>query len=314
LEHRSERRLVTCVFIDIVGSTNLGQRLGPERMQRLLSDSFREISAIATAAGGTVEKYIGDEVFILFGAPVGHVDDVRRALRVADACARLPTSAHEAVAVRVGVETGEALVDLAAVEDRQRMAVGTCVNVAARLQGRADAGQVLVGPTCHAAAGSFGLFADVGELDLKGVGKVPAWRLLQIVEGSDVPLAFVGRNAELARLRSAFDRTRGGRATLALVTGEAGIGKSRLVEEFARSVTAEARSLRTRIRPGPRSAHPRYNSSSRTRATRQFQQPSLTAPGSRRIPDSSHFPWSIVGTRSSSPGAITSPRSRAIVR
>src|SRR2546427_1807444 len=249
MEQRSERRLVTCVFIDIVGSTDLGQRLGPERMQRVLSDSFREISAIATAAGGTIEKYIGDEVFILFGAPVGHVDDVRRALRVADACARLP-SAHEAVAVRIGVETGEALVDLAAVEDRQRMAVGTCVNVAARLQGRAEAGQVLVGPTCHAAAGSFGVFADLGDLDLKGFGKVPAWRLLQIVDGSELPLAFVGRSAELARLRDAFDRAKGGRATLALVTGEAGIGKSRLVEEFARSVTDEARLLRTRIRPG----------------------------------------------------------------
>src|SRR6266436_460349 len=169
MERRSERRLVTCVFIDLVGSTDMGQRLGPERMQRVLSDSFREISAIATAAGGTIEKYIGDEVFILFGAPVGHVDDVRRALRVADACTRLPTAAHEAaIAVRIGVETGEALVDLAAVEDRQRMAVGTCVNVAARLQGRAEAGQVLVGPTCHAAAGSFGVFAALGDLDLKG--------------------------------------------------------------------------------------------------------------------------------------------------
>ncbi|MGH2473519.1 MAG: AAA family ATPase, partial [Candidatus Limnocylindria bacterium] len=152
--------------------------------------------------------------------------------------------------MRIGVETGEALVDLAGLEERQRMAVGTCVNVAARLQGRADAGQVLVGPSCRAAAGSFGVFADLGELDLKGFGKVPAWRLLQIVEGSDAPLAFVGRNAELARLRDAYGRAKGGRATLALVTGEAGIGKSRLVDEFARSVTDEALLLRTRIRPG----------------------------------------------------------------
>ncbi|MGH2451095.1 MAG: ATP-binding protein [Candidatus Limnocylindria bacterium] len=250
VERRSERRLVTCVFIDIVGSTELTKRLGPERTQRVLGETFAEISRIALAEGGTVEKYIGDAVFILFGAPVTHVDDVRRALRVADACARLPTSGYEAVAVRIGVETGEALVDLAALEDRQRMAVGTCVNVAARLQARADAGQILVGPTCHAAAESFGVFAALGDLDLKGFGSMPAWRLLQIVEGSDAPLTFVGRRSELARLRDAFNRAKGGRATLALVTGEAGIGKSRLVEEFAPSLLDEALLLRSRIRPG----------------------------------------------------------------
>ena len=88
MERRSERRLVSCVFIDIVGSTDMGQRLGPERMQRLLADSFREISAIATAAGGTIEKYIGDEVFVLFGAPAAHSDDVMRALRVAESSVR----------------------------------------------------------------------------------------------------------------------------------------------------------------------------------------------------------------------------------
>src|SRR5437867_10411086 len=113
-------------------------RLGPERMQRVLTETFAEIGRVALAEGGTIEKYIGDEVFILFGAPATHIDDVRRALRVADACARLPTSAHEPVAVRLGAETGEALVDLAALDDRQRMAVGTCVNVAARLRARAD--------------------------------------------------------------------------------------------------------------------------------------------------------------------------------
>lgn len=82
MERRSERRLVACVFIDIVGSTALGQRLGPERMQRVLSESFAKISSLALSEGGTIEKYIGDEVFVLFGAPAAHSDDVLRALQL----------------------------------------------------------------------------------------------------------------------------------------------------------------------------------------------------------------------------------------
>src|SRR6266550_3788944 len=118
MERRSERRLVSCVFIDLVGSTGMGQRLGPERMQRVLSDSFREISAIATEAGGTIEKYIGDEVFILFGAPAAHSDDVIRALRVAESSVRWAATSPNPISIRVGIETGEALVDLDAVGER----------------------------------------------------------------------------------------------------------------------------------------------------------------------------------------------------
>ena len=102
MERRSERRLVSCVFIDLVGSTDMGQRLGPERMQRVLSDSFREISAIATEAGGTIEKYIGDEVFILFGAPAAHSDDVIRALRVAESSVRWAATSPNPISIRVG--------------------------------------------------------------------------------------------------------------------------------------------------------------------------------------------------------------------
>src|SRR5712692_1415502 len=150
-ERPTERRLVTCVFIDVVGSTDLVTRVGPERMRRLLDEAFAEISARATVEGGTVEKYIGDEVFILFGAPVTHSDDAARALRLARACVDWVRASDTPLSVRVGVETGEALVDLEALDARQRMAVGTCVNVAARLQAHADTESALVGPTCRAA-------------------------------------------------------------------------------------------------------------------------------------------------------------------
>ena len=250
MERRSERRLVSCVFIDIVGSTDMGQRLGPERMQRLLSDSFREISAIATAAGGTIEKYIGDEVFVLFGAPAAHSDDVLRALRVAESSVRWASTSPNPVSIRVGIETGEALVDLEAVGERQKMAVGACVNIAARLMTQADPNMIVVGPTTHAAADRSAEFESLGPLELKGLGPVPAWRLKSLTGDHDGQLPLVGRESELGKLRAAFDRAAGGRAALALLAGPPGIGKTRIVEEFARSVADDATVLEARCRPG----------------------------------------------------------------
>ena len=127
MDHRSERRLVTCLFIDVVGSTDATVRLGPERMQRLLGDAFAEMSTTITQHGGTIETYVGDAIFALFGAPTAQADDAERALRAADACARWSAGAAAAgarLAVRVGIETGEALVDLAGVDRHQRMAIG----------------------------------------------------------------------------------------------------------------------------------------------------------------------------------------------
>ena len=129
---RTERRIVTCLFIDIAGSTELTVALGSERMQRLLAGVFDELSTIVEEHGGIVEKFIGDAIFALFGAPTAHVDDPLRALRTAEACAeRVRSRPREVdIALRVGVETGEVLVDLeSASRERQRMAIGACVNV-----------------------------------------------------------------------------------------------------------------------------------------------------------------------------------------
>ena len=240
---------MTCVFIDVVGSTDLGEKLGPERMRRRLDDSFGHISGVAVAEGGTIEKYIGDEIFVLFGAPTAHADDVLRALRTAEAAIGWAKTT-EALGVRVGIETGEALVDLEAVGERQRMAVGTCVNLAARLQQLADPGQVIVGPTCRAAAGDQGEFDDLGTVKLKGLGDTRAWRLARLTESGPVQFPFVGRRAELDRLTIAFDNATGGRATLAVITGPPGIGKSSLLREFSRSLADKARVLEARCRPG----------------------------------------------------------------
>jgi class 3 adenylate cyclase len=93
-----EIRLVTCLFIDVVGSTDATVRLGPERMQRLLGEAFKEMSATVAAHGGIVEKYVGDAILALFGASVSHADDAERALRAADACVRRPPASASAAA------------------------------------------------------------------------------------------------------------------------------------------------------------------------------------------------------------------------
>jgi class 3 adenylate cyclase/predicted ATPase len=255
----SERRLVTCLFVDVVGSTDATVRLGPERMQRLLGNAFAEMSATIAHEGGTVEKYVGDAIFALFGAPVTHADDAERALRAADACARWSSAAPDSaggatsavrLAVRVGIETGEALVDLDAVDHRQRMAVGECVNVAARLQQHADPGEIVVGPTTQEATAGVANFEPLGILGLKGLGDVEAWRFTAFAASDRVlQVAFVGRDPELRILRDAYDRASHGVATLALLIGPPGQGKSRLAAEAIR-LSSAARVLNARCRPG----------------------------------------------------------------
>ena len=249
---RTERRIVTCLFIDIAGSTELTVALGPERMQRLLASAFDELSSIVEEHGGTVEKFIGDAIFALFGAPTAHVDDPLRALRAAEACAeRVRSQPREVnVALRVGVETGEVLVDLeAASHERQRMAIGACVNVAARLQQRAESGEILVGPVCHDTLTASAEFEPAGVLTLKGVGDVVAWRLVRTIETPSPALPFVGRQAEFERLRSAFERTKTAGAGRVLVIGPPGQGKTRLVEEFLRQIWPTVGVLHARCRP-----------------------------------------------------------------
>ena len=231
-EAREERRLVTCVFIDIVGSTDLTVRLGPERLKGALNAAFAEVSARIVAEGGIVEKYIGDAVYALFGAPIAHADDPVRALRAAHACRVWAAAPDAPFGLRIGIETGEAVVDLSAIEStKQRMSVGPVVNAAARLEQAAEPGQVLVGPACKAAADG-ARFRSLGEMSFKGLPPMEVWELE--APGEDVvriDLPFVGRASELEILQLAHGRSRQ-RAVLVIVSGPPGQGKTRAVREF----------------------------------------------------------------------------------
>jgi class 3 adenylate cyclase len=252
VDRREERRLVACLFIDVVGSTQHTMRLGPERLKAELGAAFNQLRLLIENEGGTVEKYIGDEIYALFGAPVAHEDDPARAIRAADAARRWVAgqlAGDVTFDVRIGVETGEAVIDLVATEgSHQQMSVGAVVNVASRLCHQAEPGQVLVGPVAHRATEELATFRALGRLDLKGVGPTEVFALGEVRDA--VPrrrLPFVGREAELQLLGLAQRRARD-RSVLALVSGPPGQGKTRLVEEFISAQTG-VRVLAARCRP-----------------------------------------------------------------
>jgi class 3 adenylate cyclase len=252
MDRREERRLVACLFIDIVGSTELNLRLGSERLKSALESAFAELRALIEREGGTVEKYVGDGIYALFGSPLAHEDDPARALRAADAARRWARTRERAdvpLAVRVGVEIGEAVVDLVAAEgSHQQMSVGAVVNTAARVQQHAEPGQVLVGPLAHAATEEIAAFRALGEFELKGLGRIPVWALEDMLSRPRRrTLPFVGRDSEIELLRFAQRRARD-RSVLVLVSGPPGQGKTRLVEEFTGSLE-RTRVLKAHCRP-----------------------------------------------------------------
>jgi class 3 adenylate cyclase len=240
-----ERKVVTVLFADLVGSTSLGEQLDPETMAGVLRTYFDAMREEAEAEGGTVEKFIGDAVMAAFGVPVVHEDDPERAVRAAQAMVRRLESVNDELRdlygvtlhVRVGVNTGSVLAVLDA-PPGEGMVTGDAVNVAARLQAAAGADEVLVSERTARAARCF-TYADRGGLELKGK-REPVRAFVVTGEASTPPRGFadlrapmVGRDTELAVLESVLERaSRERRPHLVTVYGEPGVGKSRLVREF----------------------------------------------------------------------------------
>ncbi|MEU1492402.1 adenylate/guanylate cyclase domain-containing protein [Streptomyces sp. NPDC005776] len=247
-----ERRVVTVIFCDLVGSTALSGRLDPETLRTVTLRYFALMRARIEEHGGTVEKFIGDAVMAVFGVPARHEDDARRALAAARGMVtgldglntELEREHGVRLAVRIGVNTGEVVVSVDPAA-RQALVSGEVVNIGARLEQHAGPGEILIGPATLRAAGPSAVTESAGSLSLKGVdAPVPARRLVALHEDDpervrrfDTP--FIGREQELAELRLLLRKlATDPRSHLVTVYGEAGLGKTRLLREWLRDCPA----------------------------------------------------------------------------
>jgi class 3 adenylate cyclase/tetratricopeptide (TPR) repeat protein len=259
---REARKTVTVLFCDIAGSTALGERLDPESLRRVMARYFDEMSAVLERHGATVEKFIGDAVMAVFGIPVVHEDDALRACRAAcemrerlrDLNAELEHDHAVRIEQRTGVNTGAVVTG--DTFDGQRLATGDAVNVAARLEQAAPAGEILIGETTRALCRDALEVVAVGPVEAKGKSSaLAAWRLVRVIEGApgiarhlESPL--VGRVRELDLLRHGFERALDDRSChLYTVLGAAGVGKSRLVLELERELDVRALVLHGKCLP-----------------------------------------------------------------
>ena len=239
---REERKVVTCLFCDLVGFTARAEHMDPEDVRHLLQPFHARVRSELERFGGTVEKFIGDAVMAIFGAPVAHEDDPERAVRAALAI-RDALAEDGELEVRIGITTGEALVALdARPESGEGMASGDVVNTAARLQTAAPTNGILVDETTYRATERAVEYAEAVSVEAKGkaqpivVREARRARALVAVERvGGAPL--VGRAQELALLRETFARVvREREPQLVTLVGVPGIGKSRLVYELFQTI------------------------------------------------------------------------------
>jgi class 3 adenylate cyclase/tetratricopeptide (TPR) repeat protein len=259
-----ERRLVTILFADIPGFTSLAERMDPERLRDLMNACFDHLVPCVEEYGGTVDKFMGDAVMALFGAPVAHDNDAERAIRTAlDMRRALPaftSSAGVDLSLHIGINTGLVLAGSVGGGNRMDYSVmGDAVNVAARLEEEAGPGEILIGPDTRRLAGQVFLCESAGAIRVRGRGEsLAVWRVVRErgtateerggPPGRALDSPLVGREKERAQFEGTVARTLAGEGGVLFVLGEAGLGKSRLTTEVRRSsptgvVWLEGRSL-----------------------------------------------------------------------
>ena len=246
-EQHNERKIVSVLFADLVGFTSRSEQLDVEDVRGTLAGFHARLRQELESFGGTVEKFIGDAVMAVFGAPIAHEDDAERAVRAGLAIRNAISELGDDLHVRVGINTGEALVSVD-VDPRtgEGMVAGDVVNTAARLQSAAPVDGVLVGEVTYRAAGGQVVFEAHAPIDAKGkADPVACW--IAVEPRSFVPIvtresvALVGRDRERLLLVDAFEHCRAERSVqLVTVVGVPGIGKTRLVAELGAYVESDA--------------------------------------------------------------------------
>ena len=235
----ADRRPVTVMFCDLVGYTQLSSVLDPEDVHALLERFFALVDATVDRFGGTIDKHIGDAAMALFGAPLARGNDAERAVRAAleiqTSVPKLTSGLPSALAVHIGIATGEVIASsVGSHHHRGYTVTGKAANIAARLLEKATLGETLVSDAVYLATNHAVFYESLGPLALKGIGHpVEAWRPTGMRRSAPDAHALVGRQSELGQFRAVLDACiNGATGTALLIRGEAGIGKTRLMDEL----------------------------------------------------------------------------------
>ena len=247
----AERRQLTVLFCDIVGSTALSERLGAEEWDLVLREYYKKCRELVDRSEGHVAQELGDGVLVYFGHPLAHEDDAQRAVRTALAIAAGVKDLNEdgpELSVRMGIDTGEVIVG----RGRDQLAVGETLNIASRVQNLADPDTIVMTAATHRLVEPYFTCQDLGTHSLKGLTRqVQLYRVegeteVQTRMQAAVTLGivpFVGRDEEASFLRECWQRSCSGNGQVVLVRGEPGIGKSRLIEVLKGYLAGETYSL-----------------------------------------------------------------------
>lgn len=260
--HTKERRELTVMFADLVGSTAISSGIDAEEFGEVIAQYVSTVEAVIHEHGGHLGRVVGDGILAYFGYPRTQENDARRAcmagLAVVEAVEQLDISLSGLgpinLTARVGIHTGTALLDVVGTEHREIVAMGESLNLAARLQTIAEPGSVVISSATHMLVGEQFQFADLGEEQLRGIGGTThiyrlqrVRRAAEIVESSSgAGLPLIGREPELEPILLRWREAASGHGRIVLLSAEAGLGKSRIVREVRARVTGEVRWLHAR--------------------------------------------------------------------